>query len=158
MEVDSSVATPPPSDATNRRRSGRTVRQPVLFQQDPNVSLVPNGSSGAKRKRGERLAGRDENDEGTEDSTSDPAESEPDAEEIKEKRRRVVKPAKARDQREKPAATKKAKAPKSGGLKLPVRPATNGVKKPARPRKPASRKHLPQDLGSDLYGLTRDLR
>ena len=147
MEVSTSPAAPP-SDATSRRRSGRAVHKPVLYQQDPNVAIVPNGS--AKRKRGE-LAAHDDTEHATDESSSDHAESEPDEEELKEKRRRVAKPSKTSEPRGK-AAAKKSRPPKDDALKLAMRPATNGVKKVTKPRKPAARKHLPRDSGSDLYG------
>ena len=149
MEVDSQPNATP-SDATNRRRSARTVQKPVLFQQDPNIPVTANGS--AKRKRAERDAPASADALGPE-SSSDHAESEADAEETKEKRRRTAKSSKARDK----ATKKNVKAADSDGMKLAMRPATNGVK-PAKPRKPATKKRLPQLLGDDLYGMRETAR
>ena len=141
-------ASPQPAASSadaNRRKSGRAVQKPARFQQDADLPVVTNGSS--KRKRAERVAQDDDNALGSEPSSEEP-ESDPDAEEIKEKRRRVAKTSKVRA---KPAAKK----PKANGdaVKLAMRPMTNGIKKPAKPRKPATRKNVPQALGSDLFGV-----
>ena len=121
------------------------MQKPILFQQDPNIPVTTNGSG--KRKRAERDALVDADALGPE-SSSDHAESDADAQEIKEKRRRVAKPSKAGDKPTK----KSGKAANSDGMRLAMRPATNGVK-PAKPRRPATKKRLPQALGDDLYGI-----
>ena len=107
------------------------VKPPVPFQQEPIVAT--NGSSAKRKRAGRVVHDGDEPDAG---SSSDHAESDPDAEEIKGKRRRVAKP------------TKQQKAPNNDALKLAMRPATNGTKRshPTKPRKIAAKKRLPQDL------------
>ncbi len=135
MEL-SDPATPDTSlelhDTSNRRKSVRTRQQPVLLQQDPNLSQVPNGNS-AKRKRAELRGGDLDElsaDELDEESSSD--ESDPDEEELKERRRKTKKAP------PKPAAKK----PKTGSAMmttLAVRPAVNGLKTASKQKKPSAR-------------------
>lgn len=133
-------------DAPNRRKSGRAIHKPVLYQGDPNVSISTNGS--AKRKRPEKTAVDAEDDLGDE-SSSGGNESDPDEEELKEKRRRAGKGKKTLN---KPAA-KKPKMTKDDPLKLAMRPATNGVKKPSKPRKPRAKVNVPAGEGGESNRL-----
>ena len=151
-EMEVSEPSPQPStDATNRRKSGRAVQKPVLYQEDPRVSLSVNGST--KRKRSDGVPEGD--DDANEESSGPEDESEPDEEELKEQRRRAKKPAQAK----KPAA-KKPKRSGEPGVTLAMRPATNGVKKASKARKPRTRiagTNVADAEGTGLYGRC-DLR
>ena len=146
MDV-SNVGTAPSTDAPNRRKSGRAIHKPVLYQEDPNVSITTNGS--AKRKREERVAA-DAGEEMGHETSSNGEESEPDEEELKENRRRKPK---AKKVLTKPAA-KKPKTAKDDAVKLAMRPVTNGVKKASKPRKPRARVSVRVEEASGLYGLS----
>ena len=145
MEL-SDPATPAIADAPNRRKSGRAIQKPVLYQQDPNLSAVSNGSG--KRKRTIPAEVDTDVDPMGEETSSDENESEPDEEELKEKRRRAPK---AKNAQRKPAA-KKPKTATVGTTKLVMRPATNGVKRPSKPRKRSATKNTADGEGSGLYG------
>lgn len=152
MELsDAAVSSSSPfnNDATNRRRSGRTKQQPVLYQKDPNI---PYSSSGGEKRK--RVASRGDDvvervDDSEDDSGSDGGDSGPGEEELKERRKRAP-------QARKPSVRPAAKKPRTSAAmttKLPVRPATNGFKKPAKPRKSRARPSaavLDEDGG--LYG------
>ena len=137
------------NDATNRRTSGRAKQKPVLYQQDPNISVVSN--SNGKRKHVELPGGDDgsqKEDGSAEDSSIDGSDGDPDEEELKEKRRKAPK---AKKGPVKPAV-KKARTRNDVTTKLPIRPATNGVRKPAKPRKPRARQPAVEQAGTGLYG------
>ena len=137
------------NDAINRRKSGRAKQKPVLYQQDPNISIVSNASG--KRKRAELQGGdvvNDNEDGSEEESTVSESDGDPDEEELKEKRRRVAKSKKGHS---KPAA-KKPKTSADATTKLPMRPATNGVKK-AKTWKPRARQNAAVEDGTGLYGI-----
>jgi len=153
MEL-SDPATPDTSlelhDPSNRRKSGRTRQQPVLLQQDPNLSQVSNGNS-AKRKRAELRGGDLDElsaDELDEESSSD--ESDPDEEELKERRRKTKKAP------PKPAA-KKPKTGSATTTTLAVRPAVNGLKTASKPKKPSARPvKNAADGGTGLYCMSSE--
>ncbi|MCJ1247723.1 hypothetical protein MMC30_004938 [Trapelia coarctata] len=143
MEL-SGPATPAPVDATSRRKSGRAIHKPVLYQPAPDTS-VTNGSG--KRKRAAPAAVEMEVDSVGEETSSDRDESEPDEEELREQRRRAKKATKSQ---RKPAA-KKPKTSTGETTKLAMRPATNGTKKASRPRKASAKQNLTADEGTGLY-------
>ena len=133
-------------DAPNRRKSGRQIHKPVLYSEDPNLTISVNGS--AKRKRAERVPDRDDEDM-VDESSSEDDQGEPDEEESKDQRRRN---AKLRNAHHKPAAKKPKTAKPDSGMKLAMRPATNGVKKPRKPKKPKARKGRSSEEGTGVYG------
>ena len=154
MEI-SDPATPDQAvkDATNRRKSGRAKTKPLLYQEDPNVSVASNGSGKRKRvplgRRGYGGSDRDElggSDE-AEESDSEESEGEADEEELKEKRRRT---AKSKKTQSKPVA-KKPRTANANTTKLAMRPATNGVKV-SKPRKPRAQHGAAIAGGTGLYG------
>ena len=135
-----------PADATSRRRSGRTVKQPVLYQEDPNISTPTNGAP--KRKRAQHVGTENQNEEdgsGNEDSD----DGVPGEEEVAEPKK---KPRKA------PRAAKKAKTAQPESLTLAIRPAVNGARRPSKP-KPKPKKPrakvtmLGGTEGTGLYGM-----
>ena len=143
----SDPATPANMNATGRRKSGRAIQKPVLYQPDPNISI--NDSTSVKRKR----ARNDETEEDVDlvdaESSLDEEESEPDEEELKEQRRRA---ARERKVPSKPA-TKRARTTEDGSVKLAMRPATNGTKKASKPKAARARKKtVTMREEDDLYG------
>ena len=136
------------ADATSRRKSGRAKQKPVLYQQDPNISIVANGSG--KRKRAEPVDIDVDADSAEEESSLEESDGDPDEEELKEKRRRLPK---AKTSRARPAA-KKAKSANNGTTKLAMRPAINGIKKAPKPKKPRVQQIALDDGEEDtgLYG------
>ena len=135
-----------PTDAPNRRKSGRVKHKPVPLQEDPNISMSTDGSG--KRKRLTAEQGLDtQGGESDEESRVDENDGDPDEEELKEKRKKSG--------TRKAPAKRAAKKPKTGHAKtttLPVRPAVNGVKKATKPRKPRARPNgLIADGGTGLY-------
>ena len=137
-------SSPPTNGATNRRRSGRAKNQPVLFQEDPNIPQ--SSSSNGKRKRVHLRGGDATEEDGTSDEEeSVQGESDPDEEELKERRRKA----------KKPFAKPAAKRAKTNGVttKLAVRPANNGLKKPAPPKRSRAQPNpAVMDEESGLYG------
>lgn len=124
------VSSSPPTasaESTSRRKSGRIVQKPELYQPDSSTPARSNGSS--KRKRaGEAIDDEDEDE--LEESEDDEQDSDPDEEELKERRRAAkVKPTKS-----KPAA-KKPKPTVGKTIDLAMRPATNGVRKVTKGKK-----------------------
>ncbi len=139
------LSDPESSHATNRRKSGRAVKKPDFFQEDPTTP----STNSAKRKRADRAVEDDEDigeDASGEESVED-SDGEADEEELKEKRRRA---SKAKKGQSKPAA-KKPKTVNGMG-KLAIRPAPNGVKKTSRPRKPPPRQSAVEEVDG-LYGM-----
>lgn len=147
----------PEADAQSRRKSGRVVQKPVLFQEDPDVPTTANHST--KRKRGSAHGSPDTNGAGgddardtesSDDDGEDDDESEPDEEERARQRRR----ARTKKNKSKPAA-KKPKVAQDSTVELTIRPATNGIKKATKPRKPrakpARRSGSAADVGTGLY-------
>ena len=122
MEVK--TATPNGTQETSRRKSGRVIRKPDIFdEEDFSGSRLSNGS--AKRKRavdGETLE-PDEDDASGEESEEE-SESEPDEEEMREKRRAQRK----KTTTMKPAA-KRAKTLNGANTTLAIRSA-NILNKP----------------------------
>jgi cohesin complex subunit SA-1/2 len=147
MEVDTTTSTP--GDATNRRKSGRAIQKPVLYQEDPRVAPGSNGS--AKRKRPDRV-NDDAEDVTDESSTEEQEESDPDEEELKEQRRR----ARNKPSQKKPAAKKPKRNDDSEHVALAMRPAANGVKRSVKSKKPArARVTGPEMGGQGLYGRSQ---
>ena len=144
----SEPSTPATMDATNRRKSGRAVQKPVLYQQDPNLSIASSGSG--KRKRGHDVGGDDVNDEEplAEESSPDEEDSEPDEEELKEQRKRAARGKKTQSR----PATKKAKTGGNGTVKLAMRPATNGIRRATKPKAARARKKIGGFDDDSLYG------
>ena len=138
-------------NATDRRRSARTRSKPTP-QVEVDASRSSNGST--KRKRAD-LEGDPsvDGDEGLSEEESNLEESDgaPDEEELKEKRKKVLK---TRKSATKPIA-KSQKKDSRAIIELPVRPATNGVKGVSKPKKPRPvRANLAaSDEGSGLYGM-----
>ena len=136
-------------NATSRRKSGRAKQKPVLFQEDPSVAPVRNGS--VKRKRADLADEEDANGDDNVDDKSSVEESDgsADEEELKEKKRKAPKAKKAQS---KPTA-KKPKTTEGMTTKLAVRPAVNGIKKSSKPRKPRARsKPVVYEEEAGLYG------
>lgn len=131
-----------PADAPNRRRSGRTVKQPILYQADPKISIPTNGT--AKRKRAQRAESEVQDAEEDMDDEGSDEDSEP--EEMKASKR------KAKKAPRKPAA-KKIKTAPPGGLTLAMRPAPNGVKKPSKPKPRKARPGVTMASGAEGTGL-----
>ena len=133
-----------PTDAPNRRRSGRTVKQPVLYQEDPNISISTNGT--AKRKRAPRAsaAEQDAEEESEDEDLSD--DDEPVEDHTKAGKK------KAKKAPRKPAA-KKVKTAQSEALTLAMRPAPNGIKKPSKPRSKQQRAKVTMPGGAEGTGL-----
>ena len=132
---------------TNRRKSGRAIRKPVLLNKDPNIPQVSGGNSG-KRKRVDAPIQDlvDSSDPESDDQVSED-ESDPDEEELKERRRKASKTNKA-------SSKSVAKKPRKGPAltkNLAVRPATNGVKKNARPEQPQA--HPVRNAEDNATGL-----
>ena len=143
----SDSATPASTNATGRRKSGRAIQKPVLYQQDPNVSI--NDSTSGKRKRARNDEMEEDVDVADAESSLDEEESEPDEEELKEQRRRA---ARERKVPSKPA-TKRPRTREDGSVKLAMRPATNGTKKASKPKAPRARKKtVAMHEEGDLYG------
>ena len=138
MEL-SDPATPDTSldlaSTTNRSKSGRSIRQPVLLNKDPNIPQLVGGVSG-KRKRMDVSAQDtlDSSDPESEDEASD-EESDPDEEELKERRRKASRQKKAPTK----SVTKKPRTGPALTTNLAVRPAVNGVKKNAKPKQQRAR-------------------
>ena len=144
--VQSDPATPA-ADVTNRRKSGRISHKPVLFQQDPNISVLTNGTG--KRKRGAQSVNINLDESPAEEGSEDEGDEEPDEEELKEKKRKAPK---GKANQRKPAA-KKPKMADGTPTKLAIRPASNGVKKPRKGKLPAKKPKVPQGGDEvDLYG------
>lgn len=144
MELSDPV-TPAPVDAPNRRKSGRAIQKPVLYQPAPDIS-VANGSG--KRKRTVPAEVEMDMDSMGEETSSEGDESEPDEEELKEQRRRAKKGTKT----QRKPAVKKPKTAAGEPTKLVMRPATNGAKKQSRAKKPSARQNVGEDEGTGLYG------
>jgi len=144
MEL-SDPATPAPVDATKRRKSGRAIHKPVLYQPAPDSSVA---IGGGKRKRAAPAETEMEVDSMGEETNSEGDESEPDEEELKEQRRRARKVTKT----QKKPASKKPKTTAGETTRLVMRPATNGTKKPSRSKKPSARQNIADDEGTGLYG------
>lgn len=137
----------PATDATNRRKSGRVSHKPVLFQQDPNISAVINGTG--KRKRGAQAVNINLDVSPAEESSDDEGDGEPDEEELKERKRKAPK---GKAIQKKPAA-KKPKMADNTPTKLAMRPASNGVNKPTKGKQPVRKAKAPKDgEEEDLYG------
>ena len=136
-----------PGDAISRRRSGRTVKQPVLFQDDPNVSITTNG--GSKRKRAQRVETNNQGEEEDQENEDSDDEDEHAEEVLKATKKRATKAPR------KPAA-KKAKTAQPGNLTLAYRPAVNGAGKPSKSRSRKSRAKGTTSSGAEgtgLYGM-----
>ena len=146
MELSDPVT--PDADATNRRKSGRAKQRTVFYQQDPNLSIVSNGSG--KRKRAEPVDVEENGDSAEEESSGEESDGDPDEEELKERRR---KSSKAKTGRTRPAA-KKQRSANNTTTKLVMRPASNGIKKVPKPKKPPVQKNVGDDSHEDagLYG------
>ena len=147
MDTSKPVASSPAEDATNRRRSGRTVKQPVLYQEDPNISTPTNGAP-PKRKRAQRVdtGNQNEEDETGNENSDDGVLSDEEVLELKKKAKKAPR---------KPA-TKRVKTAQTDGLTLAIRPAVNGVKKPSKPKpkKPRAKVTMPGGAeGTGLYGM-----
>ena len=144
-------SSPTDNDGTSRRRSGRVKQQAMRNQSDPDTPQ--NGSVGQKRKRvtpsNHDADGQDSAVE--EDISPDEGESDPDEEELKERRQKAFK---ARKSAARPASKKsKLTAPKI--MNLPERPAKKGSKKRAKTKKKKSRARpsaVVSDEDSGLYG------
>jgi cohesin complex subunit SA-1/2 len=132
------------ADATTRRKSGRVVHKPDIYQPDASAPVGPNGS--AKRKRDAPPVAEPEDDIDSEDVSDD--EGEPDDEELREQRRKT----KSRPGKSKPA-NKKPKVAKNESISLAMRPATNGVKRSSKPKKARARHGTAAGAeGTGLYG------
>ena len=140
---DPTISTP--VDATSRRKSGRAIHKPVLYQPAPDTS-VANGSG--KRKRAAPAEMEIDVDSMGEETQSEGEDSEPDEEELKEQRRRAKNATKTQ---RKPAA-KKPKTTSGETTKLVMRPATNGTKRPSRAKKPSARQVVADNEETGLYG------
>ena len=139
--------TTPATDATNRRKSRRVSHKPVLFQQDPNISAVINGTG--KRKRGAQAVNIDLDVSPAEESSDDESDGEPDEEELKERKRKIPR---GKTTQKKPAA-KKPRIADNTPTKLAMRPASNGVGKPIKGKQPGRKAKAPKDgEEEDLYG------
>ncbi|KAL9113101.1 MAG: hypothetical protein Q9227_002713 [Pyrenula ochraceoflavens] len=131
--MESTTSSPNQQDTANRRKSGRTTRQPALFSQEEHLGSIINGS--AKRKRtpngingnapedvsdGERSSGSEE----------DHDEESPDEEELREQRRAV------RNKRSasKPVA-KKARMTNGVETPLAIRTAPSAKSRPTKAAK-----------------------
>ena len=135
------------NNAPNRRKSGRVTQKPVLLNKDPNIIQV--STSSGKRKRAESHVDEVEDSSDAERSASSHNESDPDEEELKERRKKT---ARSRNPPAKSAA-KKAKTGPSLTTNLAVRPAVNGVKKTTKPKKSRARPVQDgEDAGTGLYG------
>ena len=134
-----------PADATNRRRSGRTVKQPVLYQEDPNISISTNGV--AKRKRAQRVDEEGQNTEEDDENGASSDDGEPGEDELRANKK------KAKKGPRKPAA-KRVKTAQSEAVTLAMRPAPNGVKKSSKskPEKQRARVSMSGSDGTGLYG------
>lgn len=139
------LSDPGSSNAINRRKSGRAVKKPELFQDDP--ATLSAGS--AKRKRADRAGGEDEDmgDDASDEDSVDESDGVADEEELKERRRRSRR---AKKVQSKPVA-KKPKTVNGMG-KLAIRPAPNGVKKAPRPKKSHPRPSAAEETDG-LYGM-----
>ncbi|KAL6721547.1 cohesin complex subunit [Lecanora helva] len=135
------------NSTTDRRKSGRAKQKPVLLNKDPNIPHS-SMSSGGKRKRVEahtetvaELSDEDEDE-------SSHVESDPDEEELKDKRRKLARSKKAAPK----SAAKKRKTGPDLSANLAMRPAVNGVKKTKKPKQPRARP-LKNDAeaGTGLY-------
>ncbi|KAL8945751.1 MAG: hypothetical protein Q9222_007756, partial [Ikaeria aurantiellina] len=141
----SAPASSSPNDATTQRKSGRVKHQPVLLQNDPNISIMTNSS--AKRKRAVTIDQDDVNGQESQESSLDESDGDPDEEEMKERRRK----SRSKKATVKPAP-KKAKTNKSSTAHLPMRPAVNGIKKASKPKRPQARPNAAlADEGVGLY-------
>ncbi|MCJ1281553.1 hypothetical protein MMC26_000873 [Xylographa opegraphella] len=147
MEI-SDPATPTAMDAPNRRKSARTVQKPILYQQDPAVSIGSTGNG--KRKRAENTDVDIDADPLGDETSSDDNESDPDEEELKEQRRRAPKTSRIQSK----PATKKPKTARPATTSLAIRPATNGMMKPTKPKKPRAK---PNATDPDETGLYADV-
>jgi cohesin complex subunit SA-1/2 len=120
MSVTSSAA-----EVADRRKSGRSVRKPVIFSQEHHDgSILSNGSTKRKRPLNGHLPDADDDDL-SEESEGDENDDDPDEEELREKRRT----ARNRKSSGKPAP-KKPKTTNGGGATLAIRSA-NIQRKPA---------------------------
>lgn len=133
----------------NRRKSGRATQKPVLLNKDPNIPQVSTGSS-AKRKRTDPRV--EDFSHTSSEEVESISESDPDEEELKERRRKASRPKKARSSQ---SVSKKTKTAPALTTNLAVRPATNGIKKAAKPKKararPAKNAANAADDGTGLY-------
>ena len=133
---------------TNRRKSGRAIRKPVLLNKDPNIPQVSGGTSG-KRKRVDVPIQDvvDSSDAESDDQVSED-ESDPDEEELKERRRKASKTNRAPSK----SVAKKSRTGPALTANLAVRPATNGFKKSAKPKQPRARpSRNAEDNATGLY-------
>lgn len=143
-------STPSAVESTNRRRSGRAIQKPVLYQQAPNVAVANNVSASGKRKRAEPAlasVGQDTSGE-EEESGVDETESEADEEEVKDQRRRAPKAKKGPVKQ----AAKRPKTTQERGVKLAMRPASYGGKNAMKPKKSrAKRFTVDKEAGTGLF-------
>lgn len=144
------------ADATTRRKSGRVVHKPDIYQPDSGPPAAPNGNAKRKRDAPPLAAPQDdpedeEEDEEEEEEEEEGEDSGPDDEEERDQRRK----ARSRGGKKRAPANKKPKTSKSSeGISLAMRPATNGVKrssKPKAPRRPRKSGNAGAD-GTGLYG------
>ena len=139
------------NNATNRRKSGREKKERVLYQQDPNVSIVSNGSG--KRKRADARQIQEASDDAAEETEEDSeasSDEEPDEEELKGTRRKTSTNAKKGPGKQ---SSKRVRTGKDTPSKLPIRTAaTNGIKKHIKPTKArANTAVTAESNSSDLY-------
>lgn len=132
---------------TDRRKSRRAKQKPVLINKDPNIPQASVGSG--KRKRADTRAEEIEEPSDLDEDGSSQGESDPDEEEIKDKRRKA---ARSKKTSTKPA-TKKSKTGPTLTTNLVVRPAVNGAKKATKPKQSRARPiKNAADAGTGLYG------
>lgn len=133
---------------TNRRKSGRAIRKPVLLNKDPNIPQVSGGNSGKRKRVDVPIQDVVDSSAPESDDQVSEDESDPDEEELKERRRKASKTNKA-------PSKSVAKKPRTGPAlttNLAVRPAPNGVKKHARPKQPRARPvRNAEDHATGLY-------
>ena len=132
---------------TNRRKSGRAIRKPVLLNKDPNIPQNSVGNSGKRKRVDVPIQDAVDTSDAESDDQVSEDESDPDEEELKERRRKASKTNKA-------PSKSVAKKPRTGPAlttNLAVRPATNGVKKNARPKQP--RAHPVRNTEDNATGL-----
>ena len=137
--------------AANRRKSGRARQKPVLLNKDPNIPQVSSGSG--KRKRADARV-EDVEDLSDDENESSQGESDPDEEELKERRRKAVRSRKTPTK----SAAKRVKTGPNLNTNLAVRPAVHKARKAAKPKSSRARPiKNAADAGSGLYGETESL-
>lgn len=147
------------SPASDRRKSGRVSKKPELFSQSYNDTK-------SKRKRAEGEDDEEEDDNVSESESDDTADSEPDEEELREKKRAARKTSTRKQSSTKtgkskssvPRSSKKQKVGNGIRGQLALRPAANGKRTVSRPRKPKARPSLAAGetglFGTCLFFLT----